>query len=541
MPWPNAHITPSDHWPAVERQTPLLHVNAAFLARHLNESLGGAVLCVCATRRGTRHMAQALAHFFSPREPYGALAQAIDIIEKRHRVLWPLADALRRGVAWHNASLPQEVRNLIEQALEEGGLEAVAATTTLAEGADFPFRATILVDWLHWSDNGQRPLAPALFRNIAGRCGRAGAFTEGDTIILDNPLGSSEFTAPEVRRAWQEKSFFAAVPSEVSSTYEKLCDATPNVELLRATLASQFLAVIAENEDVPALTENFIAHCYATQLGIGLQDEMKTITRELQEGGFAECDDDGVWRLSNLGRAANQSELSFTTCRLLMSTLQYLKSAALPQNQSHRIAFISAQLLRALGTCPEQSHADLKNVLLSRRSRFCVKPDDFEMVLQLWLRGESPASIFRTLPFTQRSSRQINIDEWVEGEASREEAAASWQNELDKFVDFSRHVLEVFLPWMLRAAERLAPFAEAETLIDWPQAARFVEAGVDSDWALSMLQKNVPGTRKSWAALGRYPHDFPAALKEVGGKYCDDGQDVLRAIEWLQKQNRTPA
>ena len=38
---------------AVERQTPLLHANAAFLARHLNESLGGAVLCVCATRRGT--------------------------------------------------------------------------------------------------------------------------------------------------------------------------------------------------------------------------------------------------------------------------------------------------------------------------------------------------------------------------------------------------------------------------------------------------------------------------------------------------------
>ncbi|HEY0073670.1 MAG TPA: hypothetical protein VGB77_06170, partial [Abditibacteriaceae bacterium] len=409
--------------------------------------------------------------------------------------------------------------------------------TTLAEGADFPFRATILVDWLHWSDNGQRPLAPALFRNIAGRCGRAGAFTEGDTIILDNPLGSSEFTAPQVRRAWQEKSFFAPLTAEVSSTYEKLREATPYVELLRATLASQFLAVIAENEGVPDLTENFIARCYATRLGIGMQDEMKTIARELREGGFAECEENGVWRLSDLGRAANESELSLTTCRLLISTLQSLKSAALPQNQTHRIAFISAQLLRALGTCPEQSHADLKNVLLSRRSRFCVKPGDFEMVLQLWLRGESPASIFRTLPFTQRSSRQINIDEWVEGEASREQAAASWQNELDKFVDFSRHVLEVFLPWMLRAAERLAPFAEAETLINWPQAARFIEAGVDSDWALQMLQKNAPGTRKSWATLGRHAQDCTAALKEVGGKYCDDGQDLLLALEWLQMNN----
>jgi hypothetical protein len=119
---------------------------------------------------------------------------------------------------------------------------------------------------------------------------------------------------------------------------------------------------------------------------------------------------------------------------------------------------------------------------------------------------------------------------------ARDEVAAGWQNELDKFIDFSRHVLGIFLPWMLRAAERFAPFAEAEHLLDWPQATRFVEAGVDSDRAVQMLQQNAPGMRKSWAALGRNQHDFAAALKEVGGKYCDDGQELLSAIEWLQKK-----
>lgn len=541
MPWPNAHITPTDHWPAVERQTPLLHANAAFLAKNFNESLGGAVLCVCATRRGTRHMAQALSHFFSAREPQGNVAQAIDLIEKRHRVLWPLADVLRRGVAWHNASLPQDVRSLIEEALEDGELDAVAATTTLAEGADFPFRATILVDWLHWSDSGQQPLPPALFRNIAGRCGRAGAFTEGDTIIVDNPLGNCAFTAPEVRSAWQKQSFFAPLFVEVGSTFEKLGTEAPNTELLRATLASQFIACIAENEGMSSLTENFISHSYTTFLGLDLRDEMATIVRELQEGGFAESYQQGAWRPTELGHAANESELSLATCQLLVRVLQDLKTAALPQNPTYRIAFIGAELLRALGTCPEQSHVDFKNVLLSRRSRFCVKPEDFEMVLQMWLRGESPASIFRALPFAQRSSRRVGIEDWVEGEASRNEAAVGWQNELDRFVDFSRHVLEVFLPWMLRAAERLAPFAKVETLINWSQAARLVEAGVDSEWALQMLQKQAPGTRKSWAALGRHPHDFSAALKEVGGKYCDDGQDLLAAIEWLQKRSKIAA
>ena len=31
-----------------------------------------------------------------------------------------------------------------------------------------------------------------LFKNIAGRCGRAGQFTEGDTIIFDNPVGDAQ-------------------------------------------------------------------------------------------------------------------------------------------------------------------------------------------------------------------------------------------------------------------------------------------------------------------------------------------------------------
>lgn len=532
LPWPQPHITPTDHWPAVERQTPLIHMNAAYAAKHLNETLGGAVLCVCATRRGTRRMAQALAQVFTPREPHGTLSQAIEIIEKRHRVLWPLADALRCGVAWHNSSLPHEVRSLIEEAIESGELEVVASTTTLAEGADFPFRATILVDWLHWDETGQHPLAPQLFRNIAGRCGRAGAFTEGDTIIVDNPLGDLAFTAPDVRRRVQKQAFFADLPAEPDSTFEKLNEETPSSAYLHATLASQFVAAIAENQGSADLEQRFLSHSYAVRRGAPLQAALQNIAQALLEGGFAEHTKAGIWQLSDLGHAANESELSPATCRLLLGALCDLKSAALPAGAG-RIAFIGAHLLRAVGACPEQSHTDLKNVLTSKRSRFCVKPGDFEMVLQLWLRGEGPAAIFRELPFARRSARQIDVEEWVEGEAGRDEAAAGWQNELDKFVDFSRHVLEVFLPWILRACERLAPFQEAEGLLDWQRAAQWMEAGVDSDWAIKILEKNAPGTRKSLAALGRNPQNFDAALKEVGGKYCDAGQDLLATVEWL--------
>ena len=40
-----------------------------------------------------------------------------------------------------------------------------------------------------------------LFRNIAGRCGRAGVMTEGDTIIFDNPIGDPRYTDQYTRHA----------------------------------------------------------------------------------------------------------------------------------------------------------------------------------------------------------------------------------------------------------------------------------------------------------------------------------------------------
>ena len=73
--------------------------------------------------------------------------------------------------------------------MEHRALKVVAATTTLAEGVDLPFRVTILADWLTFDGDKSRPMESLLFKNIAGRCGRAGQFTEGDTIIFDNPVG----------------------------------------------------------------------------------------------------------------------------------------------------------------------------------------------------------------------------------------------------------------------------------------------------------------------------------------------------------------
>ena len=72
----------------------------------------------------------------------------------------------------------------------------VAATTTLAEGVDLPFRVTVIADWLLWTDLAPdpRPISAALFANIAGRAGR-GWFvhqteTQSSSTIRSEPLSN---------------------------------------------------------------------------------------------------------------------------------------------------------------------------------------------------------------------------------------------------------------------------------------------------------------------------------------------------------------
>ena len=214
LPWPNRGFYPAQHFGAIRKQEPQALENVAFLADYQYEQYGQPVLCVCSTRRKTRHLAARIAQRFAPLEPLpGPIRVITDLIDQKYQFLRPLKESLQRGVAYHNSSLPHEVREGIERAAETRSLRAVAATTTLAEGVDLPFRVTILVDWLTFDGENSRPMESLLFKNIAGRCGRAGQFTEGDTVVFDNPVGDSQFTSPARRPDFTGSHFFCRFPA----------------------------------------------------------------------------------------------------------------------------------------------------------------------------------------------------------------------------------------------------------------------------------------------------------------------------------------
>ncbi|MBN0379105.1 hypothetical protein JTM61_34280, partial [Pseudomonas aeruginosa] len=97
------------------------------------------------------------------------------------------------------------------------------------------------------------------FRNIAGRCGRAGAFSEGDTILFENLMGPPSLKRGQRNKRSLEEVMFASSP--LQSTLGGEWDETPiqGQKLLEATISAQLLACIGEHPDtediVSVLTE----------------------------------------------------------------------------------------------------------------------------------------------------------------------------------------------------------------------------------------------------------------------------------------------
>lgn len=94
-----------------------------------------------------------------------------------------LADYVGYGVAYHHARLPANVKSQIEDYIADGTLKLVAATTTLAQGVNFPIRCIILPSIYI---GGPNPMGALDIQNIVGRAGRAGVSTTGQVIVLRN-------------------------------------------------------------------------------------------------------------------------------------------------------------------------------------------------------------------------------------------------------------------------------------------------------------------------------------------------------------------
>jgi replicative superfamily II helicase len=83
---------------------------------------------------------------------------------------------LSRRIAVHSSALPDEIRYLVEDLMSNEKLQALVATTTIAQGINFPVSAVIMGTY-NYPYVGPMPVRD--FWNLAGRVGRAGQDSMG--------------------------------------------------------------------------------------------------------------------------------------------------------------------------------------------------------------------------------------------------------------------------------------------------------------------------------------------------------------------------
>ena len=96
---------------------------------------------------------------------------------------FPLIELLEYGVGVHHAGLPDEVRSLMEWLFENERLKFLVATTTIAQGVNFPVSGVVMASHQYFDSSGPVDMPPEDFWNIAGRAGRVGQGQLGVVVL----------------------------------------------------------------------------------------------------------------------------------------------------------------------------------------------------------------------------------------------------------------------------------------------------------------------------------------------------------------------
>lgn len=116
---------------------------------------------------------------------------------------FPLVELLKSRIAVHSSVLPDEIKLLIEDVMGKGKLQAMVATTTIAQGINFPISSVIMST--HYYPFIEMPVRD--FWNLAGRVGRAGQSSLGWVgFALKNDEEQSKISTYVKKAADQLKS-----------------------------------------------------------------------------------------------------------------------------------------------------------------------------------------------------------------------------------------------------------------------------------------------------------------------------------------------
>ncbi len=226
----------------------------------------GSVLVLCKGQATAIERATEIAHERVKNEGNEKLDAVNHYIEAELGKNSNLVECLRHGVAFHYSGLSQEVRWLIEDLIRDHLVDVVCATTTLAQGINFPI-TTVIIETFQKGRNEK--LSHQDFWNIAGRAGRT----------LVDPLGVVVYPTPTVAKLEDQlkrrEEFAKFLQSEAEEVVSQLIKLINTIDGLN----NQFtLSSLRIHEGLSPLLQ-FLAHAMRVSGKVNLADEVEDLLR----------------------------------------------------------------------------------------------------------------------------------------------------------------------------------------------------------------------------------------------------------------------
>lgn len=197
---------------------------------------------------------------------------------------YPLSRYIRNGFAYHNGSLPQDVREYIEDIYRNRKLKLLVCNSTLAEGVNLPVRTLVVHSLSDYDANKNRQylISSTEIRNILGRVGRAGREKYGLVILpeYDEKLFRKVVNALKGEGIHEIRGIFFELIQQIKELRRELTDAELNnvMEKLGASTAiDTMLLRNYGNGDEDEVLENSISDSLAYHLS---DDTAKTYIRK---------------------------------------------------------------------------------------------------------------------------------------------------------------------------------------------------------------------------------------------------------------------
>ncbi len=164
----------------------------------------GTILVLCAGPGIAKNLTHDVTKFFLQNQKLNDVSNDYEINKALEIVKLEMGDSsllyqcLKYGISYHHSGLSSLVKETIEKLIRDSRIKVLFATTTLAQGMNFPIN-TVIFDSVKFRGSNAREISNAEFWNIAGRAGRAYKDKEGYIIISSR---SSQKSTREITKKY---------------------------------------------------------------------------------------------------------------------------------------------------------------------------------------------------------------------------------------------------------------------------------------------------------------------------------------------------